>query len=345
MNLIRHRAVLSLALLLVGAGLPMAAHAQNCVPVGQDLLVADDPGAAMIRPRECSVVEQTPPDFSWPHLGAGPYTVTLTFPDSHTEQRTATQNWLNWNGTLPAGSYLWTVTHAEQTSQPRQFTVRADAVPFVVPDMTGVIDHLLAKPHPRGLPDTATLQAMASQRASAIQRVEGDVNFNFNDLGPLAGSELKGNGIFYGRAALKALSLYAYNGSAIYRDHAKTRLLRLASWDPRGPTALDDEEATFVAWVITLGYDWLGPALTAAEQSQVLASLDTRIGDLYDFITGPLHWPTFNPPAGVNPPLWQWPRDSHRNLTVGVVAMMATLLVGDLPAANTWVRELLPFAL
>jgi hypothetical protein len=337
--------VVALALLLAGAGLPITAYAQNCAPVSQDLLVSTNPGAALIRPRECSVVEQTPPDFSWPFIGTGPYTVTLTFPDSHIEQRTATHNWLNWNGTLPAGNYTWTVTHADQTSQPRQFTVSTIAVPFVVPDMTSVISQLLAKPHPRGMPDTATLQAMASQRTSQIQSLERDVNFNFNDVGPLAGSEQMGNGTFYGKAALKALTLYAYNGSATYRDHAKTRVLRLASWDPRGPTALDDEEATFVAWVVTLGYDWLGSALTATEQIQVLESLNTRIGDLYNWVIGPLHWPTFNPPAGVNPPLWQYPRDSHRNMTAGLVAMISTLLVGDLPAANSWVQDLLPFAL
>ena len=115
-----------------------------------------------------------------------------------------------------------TVTRAGQTSLPRQFTVSASAVPFVVPDMTSVINHLLAKPHPRGLPDMATLQVMASQRASAIQRLEGDVILRFNDLGPLAGSEKTGDGVFYARGALKALTLHAFSGSAIYRDHAKT---------------------------------------------------------------------------------------------------------------------------
>src|SRR6266571_5776422 len=115
-------------------GAPFAAHAQPCAPVSGDLLVVADPGAAGIRPRECSTVKQNPPDFSWPYIGSGPYTVNLTFPDSHAEQGTATYNWLNWNGTLPAGRYTWTVTRAGQTSRPRRFSVRANAVPFVVPD-------------------------------------------------------------------------------------------------------------------------------------------------------------------------------------------------------------------
>src|SRR5256885_3019262 len=102
---------------LLAAGLPFSGHAQTCVPVSRDLLAPAHPGAPMIRPRECSTVDQTPPDFSWPYVGTGPYTVNLTFPDSHTEQVTATYNWLNWNAALPAGNYTWTVTRAGLTSQ------------------------------------------------------------------------------------------------------------------------------------------------------------------------------------------------------------------------------------
>ena len=81
-----------------------APQAQPCAPINQDLLVVADQGAAVIRPKECSNVQQNPPDFSWPYLGTGPYTVNLTFPDGHVEQGTATYNWLNWNAALPAGN-------------------------------------------------------------------------------------------------------------------------------------------------------------------------------------------------------------------------------------------------
>src|SRR5438445_11955070 len=49
---------------LLAAGLPFSGHAQTCVPVSRDLLAPAHPGAPMIRPRECSTVDQTPPDFS-----------------------------------------------------------------------------------------------------------------------------------------------------------------------------------------------------------------------------------------------------------------------------------------
>ena len=73
--------------LLLAAGVHFAAQARACDLVSQDLLVASDPRDAMIRPRECSTVEQNPPDFSWPYFGSGPYTLNLAFPDHHTESR------------------------------------------------------------------------------------------------------------------------------------------------------------------------------------------------------------------------------------------------------------------
>src|SRR5258708_15939171 len=102
------------------------------------------PGAAMIRPIECSTVKQNPPDFSWPAIGSGPYTVTLTFPDGHSETRRAAQNWLNWNGSLPAGRHARTIAGAGPLSLPRHFDIPADALALVVPRMDLAIAHLLA---------------------------------------------------------------------------------------------------------------------------------------------------------------------------------------------------------
>jgi hypothetical protein len=50
--------------------------------------------------------------------GSGPYTVNLTFPDGRTESRSATNNWLNWDGTLRAGNYTWTVPVTIMVSNP-----------------------------------------------------------------------------------------------------------------------------------------------------------------------------------------------------------------------------------
>ena len=332
-------------------GLPLV-QVQTCVPnQNSDWMVnillnrqssLYNPGAAAVRPGDCQRVQQSPPDFSWPHLsGTARYRVILTYPDNQTKTLSTPRNWINWDEILPPGNYSWQVQAGTQSSNVRKFTVSADSVPFIVPDMASVVDQLLAKPHPRGLPDLATLALMASQRAGPLVNLRGRVNSNLNESLLAIGAQ--GQGVQYGNKALWSLMAYAYDRTDTYREDAKRRVLNLASWDPRGPTALDDQESMNVAWVVTLGYDWLGPALTQADKDQILPNLSTRIGDLYGWMIGANGWP-LNSPA-VPPPLWLSPRDSHRNTLAAMVATMSALLVGDLPAANTWVQNLLPFAL
>jgi hypothetical protein len=185
---------------------------------------------------------------------------------------------------------------------------------------------------------------MRSQRPLALVSLRAFVDHRLGEPLPPEGNQ--GDGFGYDRPGMRALwslMAYAYDGTDTYREDAKRRVLNLASWNPRGPTAIDDQESRFVAWVVTLGYDWLGPVLSAAEKERILAHLSTRIDDLYNWIIDAHGWPPGTP--GDDRPGWQWPRISHRNVAAGVVAIMSTLLVGDLPAANTWVRELLPFAL
>jgi hypothetical protein len=337
-------AALALAFLLSAS---CAADNQTSVPAAQAPLAPPDPLAAMIRPLEGSTVEQTPPDFSWPYNGEGPYTVNLSFPDGHTEQETATYNWLNWNGSLPAGTYTWTVTRGAETSAPRRFAVGANATPFVVPDMTSVIERLLAKPHPRALPDGATLATMASQRDSALTALRAQVDSNLSEQLPPAGKRGDGssNRGSYGMKALWSLTAYAYDRTDTYKADAKRRTLNLTSWDPRGATAIDNQESLRIAAVVTLSYDWLGAALSASERSQVLSMLGTRIGDLYDWSVGTRGWPPNDSNAAKPSPIWQTPRDSQRNIAAQAVAAMSAVLVGDIPAASTWVQGLLPFAL
>src|SRR6266702_3883315 len=219
---------------LLTAACPFAAQAQTCAPSQTaDWMVnillnrasaLYNPGAAAVRPGDCQRVGQSPPDFSWPHLsGTAQYQVTLTYPDGHTKTLSAPQNWINWNEVLPAGNYSWQVQAGSVSSNVRQFTVGANAVPFRVP---------------------ATLATMASQRGTALGALEGQVNGNLNETLPNAGAQ--GDGNLYGEKALKSLMAYVYDGTDSYKQDAKRRVLDLASWDPRGPTAVDDQESRFV---------------------------------------------------------------------------------------------------
>ena len=353
--------LVAFALVLILAGcLPFSTQSRACVPnVNPDWmanillnpqLTLYDPSEATVRPADCQRVEQSPPDFSWPHLsGTAQYQITLTYPDGRVRTLSTPQNWVNWDEILPSGDYSWAVQPRDASGSPvgavslsRRFTVRPDALPFVVPDMTNVIKRLLSKAHPRGLPDPATLALMASQRGDvALPALLGQVNGSLNETLPNAGA--RGDGYIYGDRALQSLMAQVYNGSATYVEDARVRVLNLASWDPRGPTAVDDQESRYVAWVVTLGYDWLGSALSDAQKSQMLSTLGTRIGDLYGWVTGANGWPLDS--TYVPPPLWRQPRDSHRYVTAAMVATMSTLLVGDLPTARGWLRNLLPFTL
>lgn len=350
---------IALTLLLAAMGLPPhAAWAQSCVPNPSldwmvDILLNRQsalyyPGAPEVRPGDCQRVEQSPPDFSWPHLsGATHYQVALTYPDKRTKTRSARRNWINWDEILPSGDYSWTVQPQGMNghsvgaiSLPRRFTVSDHAVPFVVPHMTKVINDLRGKSHPRALPGRITLAMMAGQRDTALSALRWQVDSDINEALPGAGA--KGDGYVHGDKALRSLMAYVYDMSSSHREDAKVRVLNLASWDPRGLTALDDQESRFIAWVVTLGYDWLESALSDSQKSRILAMLSTRIGDLYGWVTGAHGWPLDS--AFVPLPLWQQPRDSHRQVAAGMVAVMSTLLVGDLRAARTWLKDLLPLA-
>src|SRR5437773_11136318 len=117
---------IALTLLLAAMGLPPhAARAQSCVPNPNldwmvDILLNRqstlyNPGAAAVRPGDCQRVEQSPPDFSWPHLsGTARYQVTLTYPGGRTKTLSAPRNWINWDEVLPPGNYSWRVRAGAQ---------------------------------------------------------------------------------------------------------------------------------------------------------------------------------------------------------------------------------------
>src|SRR5438309_4676797 len=168
--------------IVLAASLPSAASAQTCVPDPTPDWMTSLP----LRPADCATVEQTPPDFSWPDLSPdAQYQVTLTFQDGTTRTRMASQNWINWDEVLPPGAYTWQVQAANASgihiSKLRRFTVGAGAIPFVVPDWTVLFNRATARPHPRALPDPATMQTMISQRQTEFALLAGQVDSQLAD--------------------------------------------------------------------------------------------------------------------------------------------------------------------
>jgi hypothetical protein len=330
--------------------LPFAAEAQTCVPDPTSDWMGSMPlhqSSAGVRPSDCATVQQTPPDFSWPDLSAdAQYQVTLTYPDGHTKSVAAPQNWINWDEVLPAGSYLWQVqaTNASgtQLSRSRRFTVDAGAVPFLVPDWTVLFERATAKARPRAFPDSATWQEMLSQRQTEfdalIARVDRELAAPLQteptatDIGTVSAQ----TSAACGRAVDAALAWLVTGREEHFAD-ALRRLENLASWNPRGSTsyAAVDQASSEIAATLTLGYDWLFPGLSATQRDLLLSSILARGTEMYDDLMG----------NGPRAALHVHPYDSHRNVTLTSLAGMSTALAGDLPEAQAWLRDTLPFAL
>ncbi|MGQ0749536.1 MAG: heparinase II/III domain-containing protein, partial [Betaproteobacteria bacterium] len=317
-----------LFVLFLYAGVPSVARAQNCVPgTTPDWMTADDPLAAPVRPAECSAVEQSPPDFGWPAV-AGTYQLTLTYPGGATKSVTTPRNWLNWAEVLPAGTYTWQVTANGVSSRSREFTVPANATPFVVPAMSTVLSGLSSKARPRSLPDSATLATMKSQRSSAVNALLSDVKSKTRETLPGGAG---GDGKVYGDAALQAIAAAAYSQQGVYYNEAVRRVTNLASWDPKGISsyASNADGAQTVALALAVGYDWLYGRLSQSQRNGILAALKVRVADMH---------------AGVMPSEAR-PRDALAIQGLAKASVIAAILAHDLPEAATWLNATLPLAL
>ena len=328
---------------LLAAGLPHAARAQACVPDTTPDWMASIPlsqSSAQVWPADCASVEQTPPDFSWPDLSAdAQYQVTLTYPDGHTRSNSAARNWINWDEVLPAGSYAWQVqatnANGTQQSRSRRFTVDAAAVAFLVPDWTVLFNRASAKAHPRALPDPTTQQAMFSQRQTDLAAVISGADKWLASALPAAPTTWIS--LMTDDECQRTLNValaWLVTGQNQYFVDALRRLQNLASWDPRGTTAYAnvDEASRQIAWTLTLAYDWLYPQLNADQKNQLLAAILVRASDMYNDIIGSRARVAIQP------------YDAHGNITLTYLAAISTLLAGDVPEAQSWLRDALPLA-
>jgi hypothetical protein len=312
-----------------------------------DLLETNDPNAAAIRPADGTAVQHTPPDFSWPDISKrARYTVNLTYPDGKTRSLAAPQNYLNWNEALAPGAYSWTVTATDaggaRTSERRRFTVDKNAQPFVVPDMDKLAAELKAKPHPRGLPEPAALEKMARQREGAVRELRAEIERRMREPLPRAPeSESPSNDesvvIDEIKRTQAALIAYVLTKDDRAFNEAQRRVKNLASWDPNGSTAYTRPYLNLAARVLTftmvLGYDWLHPRLDAPAKQLLLSSISARLNQINADV------------IGERSRVAREPRDSHGQGTATMLGMMATLMVGDLPEAEGWMKKALPLAI
>ena len=340
--------IATLGTLALAASLPLAAWGQPCVPDPTPDWISEVPMSASPvnpRPADCAVVEQTPPDFSWPdHDPQARYTVTLTYPDGTSRNLAAPQNWINWDEALPAGDYAWRVRLESGAtvldSKARRFTVSAGAVPFVVPSADTLFMRAVARPHPRALPDPATAQAMLAERQAGLAllyaRVDAALALPLPPE-PLTGTpdEITALAVAEGRRTLDAALAWLATRNEAYYAEALRRLLNLAAWDPHGATsyALADLAAREITWTLALAYDWLHPRLDENERSLVRAPILARGSAMYNDL------------IGARARVATYPYDSHGNTTLTTLALVCVLLAGDIPEAYNGLAKTLPLAL
>jgi hypothetical protein len=345
--LIALRSVLSVLLLGIGLVMPFTLNAQTCVQnTTSDWMttkMTSDPLAQDIRPHDCAVVQQTPPDFRWPDvLTSGGYSLTLTYPDGHTKVLAATQNWRNWDEILTAGTYSWTVGYTGgANSVGRKFIVDANSKSFLVPSISTLLSTVVAKSHPRSLPDATTFALMKTQRAAAVSSLLSGVSRYINQTLPSQGASAD-DAYSYSDRAMFSLQACVYSNQDTYCNDALRRVVNLAAWDPKGATSYlkngvinysTDMSARWLTWTIATGYDWLYPRLSSAQRTQILNTVRVRNGDMYNDI------------IGTRSRIAQRPRDSHANQTLTFVALISTLMAGDLAESTTWMPGVLPLAL
>ena len=146
-----------------------------------DILVRSDPTLAPVRPADCAVVTQTPPELTWPPQdGRHTYVVSLTHPGGRTEKRTTQENWIVWDRALPPGEYQWQVRVKDgESGAPRRFTIAANAASFIVPGDEAALARARQLAHPRSWPkdDSSPIAALKAERARAfaalLDEVEG----------------------------------------------------------------------------------------------------------------------------------------------------------------------------
>lgn len=310
-----------------------------------------------VRPADCAVVAQTPPDFNWPHAGRGMrYSLHVVEAAGKVRTVTTAGNWHSWSETFAPGVYSWWVVARsaagrETRSATRSFVVPDAAIPFVMEPVDRLLDRALHKGRPRGLPRgemrDALLKSLNGERREAfgklLDRVDG-----YDSPPPEPALDTRR---IAGRAAqVKAIQamwqmmnveetrvLESAFAAAMTRrparvDIAVRRMMNLAAWDPQGATSYASQFQVSRAIVRTLavGYDWLHEFLTPAQRAGILSAINARMPALVDSVVGDAR------------NMEQNALNSVGLTNLGVVASVSSLMVGELPAANEWFRQAAP---
>ncbi|MBI3684594.1 MAG: DUF4962 domain-containing protein [Acidobacteria bacterium] len=263
------------------------------------------------RPADGATVEVNPPSLTWVHeKEAAGYTVEWA--DNPLFTRSTRVNLLKWSvythhSAFPAGEFHWryriTGRQGQESawSRTRRFVLRAGTPVFPQPTIEQLRQRI-PKDHPRlflSNQDLPRLRAYAkAEGREAFQRLVAQAD-RLSHSQPTPEPAVRGSAsdpktVDYwwpNRVqAIKALNeaevltfVWLLTLDAKYAQPARDFTLRLAAWDPDGPTnfALNCEAAKPMLHRLARAYDWAYPLFSEEERSRIRAVLVRRALDAW----------------------------------------------------------------
>jgi hypothetical protein len=242
---------------------------------------------------------------------------------------------------------------AKDWSTVRSFTIDSSAIKFQVPDNATLRNNVLSHGRSRMLPANFLPYAkwpaaQVTERGDQVRRLIETVQSRMSMTPvrdsdwPLASSTTMTTALSNQNADIRnrvnrtahqveaaALLYRLKQGEAIataYLNEAIKRGDELAALSPTGPTsyANQDQATRTIALSLSKALDTLWANLDASRKTTWQNSIARRTTDIYNDL------------SGSNGRMDQYPYDAHGGNTLGFLALIGALNLGDVPAAQTW---------
>lgn len=341
----------SLSALPLSAVLLFAASSQ----AHADWVQSSDPVVVTPGPANMELQAQNPPTFKWARYSSTTPSYTLVIKSGTTvvQTYTTTRNWYLPTTALPLGTYTWQVAPTGTTtwSLPRTFIIDSSAQVFQLPDNATLRAAIVATPRPRGLQRGLPLfsswgTAIKAERLNAYNKLYADVSWGITSVAPVSdalwpldttGTPLSSAQVAQmnsvraaiyanGRQLEGATLMYRLSGEVKFLNEALLRGDAMAALSATGPTsyAQQDQGCRVITLALLRAIDGLGANVSGNRRAAWLNSVTLRTTDIYNDL------------SGSNGRMDQYPFDSHGGTNLGFLALISTLALGDIPAADTW---------
>lgn len=305
-------------------------------------------------PDQLQVQAQNPPSFAWSRYPVYPrvasYVLEIRAGVNVVATYSTKRNFYLPSKALPSGSYTWRVRPVSNTdwSTPRGFVIDATSKVFEVPELATLKANVLAHGRSRQLAKSFTpaaqwSAAMRADRGASLTALTNEVNGKLGmapvrdatwstyttlsaDLKAASFADIASKLGATTRQLEAAALLYRLTGDIKYFNEAVKRGDELVALDPNGPTgyANQDQVTRAIALSLVKAADLLWLNLNADKRGLWLAAVNARVAPIYADL------------SGNDGRLDQYPYDSHGAEALGYLALISTLSLGDIAAAQDW---------